>query len=302
MHHTSRVTIGCPTQPVPVVEVLMNEGYDEYVRQLEEKRRFTEQMREYWMARDILTLLGYTSWEKFEGVIRRAMEATESAGQPVTGNFLRTVKVQAATGPKPADYFLSRYACYLLAMNAESSKVEVGYAQTYFAIKTRQMEIAEQRALVAERVEMRDRLRDANKDLARAAKAAGVVRFPIFHNEGYRGLYGGLGLREIKARKMLALKDDLIDRMGRNELAANAFRATLADERIRKGGIAGEENAFKEHNRVGREVRLTIRRVEGTMPEDMPLEPSLKKLSAAEKKAIKGKPKAITDPDTPPAP
>jgi DNA-damage-inducible protein D len=169
----------------------MTRDYDQYVRRLEEKRRLTEQGYEYWMARDLLPLLGYTAWEKFEAVVRRAMEATESAGQPVVGNFLRTVKDQATTGPKPADYFLSRYACYLIAINAESSKVEVGYAQTYFAMKTRQMEIVERRALLAERVEMRDRLRDANKDLARAAKAAGVSRFGIFQDEGYRGLTAG---------------------------------------------------------------------------------------------------------------
>lgn len=275
----------------------MNPGYDEYVRQLEEKRNLTEQGREYWMARDLLPLLGYTAWEKFEAVIVRAIAATESAGQPVKGNFLRTVKVSATTGPRPADYFLSRYACYLIAMNAESSKVEVGYAQTYFAMKTRQMEKVEEHAMLTERVEMRDRLRDANKDLAKAAKAAGVTRFPIFQNEGYKGLYGGRGLKQIKAKKQLAEKDDLIDRMGRNELAANAFRATLADERIRKGDIIGEQNAFDEHFRVGKEVRATIERVGGTMPEDMPLEPSLKQLTAAEKKALKGtgkgKPKAL---------
>jgi BRO family protein len=161
-----------------MVEALMSEGYDEYVRRLGEKCRLTEQGREYWMARDLLPLLGYTAWERFEGVIRRAMEATESAGQPVSGNFLRTVRIQATTGPKPADYFLSRYACYLIAINAESSKVEVGYAQTYFAMKTRQMEIVEQRTLLADRVEKRDQLRDANKELARTAKAAGVIRFP----------------------------------------------------------------------------------------------------------------------------
>ncbi len=271
----------------------MTAGYDEYVRQLGERRRLTEQTREYWMARDLLQLLGYTSWEKFESVIRRAMEATESAGQPVSGNFLRTVKVQAATGPKPADYFLSRYACYLIAINAESSKIEVGYAQTYFAMKTRQMEVVEQRALLAERVEKRDRLRDANKDLARTAKAAGVIRFPIFQNEGYKGLYGGRGLKEIKVKKQLAPKDDLIDRMGRAELAANAFRATQAEEKIRRERIVGEEDAFKAHHKVGTEVREAIRRVGGTMPEDIPLEPSLKKLTAAETKAIKGKPKEI---------
>ena len=272
-------------------------GYDQYVRQLEEKRLLTEQGYEYWMARDLLPLLGYTSWEKFEAVVRRAMEATESAGQPVGGNFLRTVKDQATTGPKPADYFLSRYACYLIAINAESSKAEVGYAQTYFAMKTRQMEIVERRGLLTERVEMRDRLRDAKKELARAAKAAGVERFGIFQNEGYKGLYGGLGLKQIKFKKQLPQKDDLIDRMGRPELAANAFQATQAEEKIRREQIVGEQDAFKAHHEVGTEVRDAIRRVGGTMPENLPLEPSLKKLTAAEKKALKGaadrKPRAL---------
>lgn len=282
--------------------------YDQYVRRLEEKRRQTPKGVEFWMARDLQALLAYDTWESFEKVVLRARAACESAGVRADNHFLAGTKmVVIGSGAERAvtDYFLSRYACYLIALNGDpAQKAEVAYAQTYFTVKTREKELDDQRALIAERIEMRDRLRDANKDLARAARAAGVTRFGIFQDEGYRGLYGGRGLKQIKIKKQLAPKDDLIDRMGRAELAANAFRATQADEKIRRENITSEQSAFKAHHQVGKEVREAIRRVGGTMPEDIPLEPSLKKLTAAEKKSLKGategKPNAL--PGSAPAP
>lgn len=278
----------------------MTEGYDQYVRRLEEKRHVTPNGVEFWMARDLQPLLAYDAWENFEKVVLKAQSACESAGVRTNNHFLgakKMVAIGSGAERKVSDYFLSRYACYLMAMNGEPSKPEVAHAQTYFAVKTREREVEERRALTAERVEMRDRLRDANKDLARAAKAAGVARFGIFQDEGYRGLYGGRGLRQIKEQKQLDQGADLIDRMGREELAANAFRATQAEGKIKREKIAGELNAFKAHHAVGKEVREAIRRVGGMMPENLALEPSLKKLTASEKKALKGKPKGIAGPE-----
>lgn len=244
----------------------MTAGYDAYFRQLEQQKGVTPGGVEFWRARDIQAMLGYDRWVNFEAAIQRARAACASAGVRPENHFLETAKkVPLGSGAvRPvSDYFLTRYACYLIAMNAEPSKPEVGFAQTYFAMQTRQQELQDQKALTADRIAMRDRLRDANKDLARAARAAGVKRFGIFQDEGYKGLYGGRGLKQIKVKKGLIPKEDLIDRMGRTELAANAFRATQADEQIRTRNIAGEENAFKEHHRVGKEVREAIRRVGG---------------------------------------
>lgn len=272
----------------------MTQAYDAYSQQLETRKSITKGGVQFWRARDIQILLGYEKWENFDGAIQRARMACEVSGQPADHHFLETKKmITLGKGAEREvrDHFLTRYACYLIAMNADPSKPEVGHAQTYFAMQTRAKEISDRKALTAERVEMRDRLRDANQDLARAARAAGVTRFGIFQNEGYKGLYGGRGLKQIKEKKGLLPEDDLIDRMGRAELAANAFRATQADEQIRTRTIVGEQNAFKEHHRVGKEVREAIRRVGGTMPEELATEPSLKRLTAAESKALKAKPK-----------
>jgi DNA-damage-inducible protein D len=280
------------------VEAFMAEEYEHYVTRMEGLRRTTPYGAEVWLARDLQPVLAYDTWENFEKVVLKARVACESAGVRVDHHFLETTKmiVIGKGGERSVtDYYLSRYACYLLGMSADGSKAEVAFALTYFAKKTREKEIEDQRSLIAERVELRDRLRDANKDLARAAKAAGVRRFGIFQDEGYRGLYGGRGLKQIKAEKNLDQKEDLIDRMGRAELFANGFRVTQADEKIKNEGITGEENAFKAHREVGREVRATIARVGGTMPEKLPPADSLKKLTAAEKKALKAKRKGITD-------
>jgi DNA-damage-inducible protein D len=170
-----------------------------------------------------MPLLGYTSWENFERVVKKAMQACESAGQEPGANFHRTVKVSGTTGPKAADYYLTRYACYLIAMNGETSKAEVGYAQTYFAVQTRLKELDDKQALTEKRFELRDRVRYANKGLAGAAFKAGVRRFGIFQDEGYKGLYGGLGRDEIKRKKHIDPKEDILDVMGVPSLPRTSF-------------------------------------------------------------------------------
>lgn len=245
---------------------------------------------EYWMGRDIQEILGYAEWENFEKVIAKAKMSCESAGGDSSDHFLDTTKMVAiGSGAmrERKDFFLTRYACYLIAMNGDTSKPEIGIAQTYFAVQTRRMEIQDAQEAIETRIELRNRVRSANKDLSSVAKNAGVQRFDIFHDAGYKGLYG-MGLRDIKQYKGIEKKDDLLDRAGRAELAANEFRITQAEQKIVREGIKGQEEATKTHKEVGKKVRDTIKKLGGTMPEDLPVETSLKKLKKpTDKKELK---------------
>lgn len=267
--------------------------YDEYATQLDAIRNLAPDDSEYWLARDLRPLLGYKRWEDFSETVMRAMEAASNAELPIENHFRPTAKmVTLGSGAKRAteDWFLSRSACYLIAMNADSSKEEVAHAQTYFTIQTRRQEQADQAALVDRRIELRARVKDANKELNEVAHGAGVVRFGIFHDAGYRGLYGGLGKAEIQARKGISAKEDLLDCIGHTELAANYFRITQAQQKIARTGIVTEREAIETHRDVGREVRETMERISRTKPEDLPAEPSLKQLKKA-----KNKPQSLLD-------
>jgi DNA-damage-inducible protein D len=166
-------------------------------------------------------------------------------------------------------------------MNGDSSKAEIAAAQTYFAIQTRKQELTEQRNEAEDRLVLRDRIRDANKDLNSAAKDVGVENYAFFHDSGYKGLYGGLRLSEIKEVKGIDPKEDLLDRAGRAELAANEFRITQTELRLRNEQVNGQNQAEDVHSYVGKEVRQTIEKLSGTMPEDLPAAPSIKKLRKA---------------------
>lgn len=268
-------------------------GYDDYVTKLEEIRRRAADDTEYWLARDLQPVLGYERWENFAETVSRAMEACASADVPIENHFRETTKlVSIGSGGKRGtdDWFLSRYACYLIAMNADASKEEVAYAQTYFTIQTRRQEEADQLTLVERRRELRARVKDANKELNDAAHGAGVTRFGIFHDAGYKGLYGELGKPEIQARKGIPAKEDLLDCIGHTELAANYFRITQAQQKITRTGLTTEREAINTHYQVAKEVRETMERISGTKPEDLPAEPSLKKL-----KPSKAQPKSLLD-------
>jgi len=271
----------------------MNLPYSDFADQLERAKQVAPDGSEYWLARDLQTQLTYDTWRSFETVLEKARIGAGSAGVDPANHFVQTGKmvvIGSDTQRVVADWFLSRYACYMIAMTADSSKPEVAHAQTYFAIQTRQKEIEGQLTELEKRELLRERVRDANKALNEAAHVAGVQRFGIFHDAGYKGLYGGLGVKAIKARKGLAEKDDLLDRAGRAELAANEFRITQTEEKIARDKISGEERAVTTHFDVALKVRNTIREIGGTMPENLPPETSLKKLTSANaKKLLKGK-------------
>jgi DNA-damage-inducible protein D len=275
------------------------------INELDRRKRVAKNGSEYWMARDLQLLLGYAHWQNFQQVIERARMACESAGGNPAHHFIETNEVM--TGGKGAqiqrgDWFLSRYACYLVAMNGESSKPEIGLAQTYFAVQTRRQEVQDQLTDGARRVMLRDRVRDANKNLVGAAKIAGVQNYAFFHDAGYRGLYGGLRQADVKRRKQIPDNEKLLDRSGRVELAANEFRITQTEEKIRRERVRGQRDCERTHLGVGKKVRETIQAIGGTMPEDLPPEPHIKKLVSSMKRLAGRKPRALTQPETPPIP
>lgn len=256
-------------------------GYEEYVRKLETLRKTAPDGSESWMARDVQSALAYDTWRGFTAVIERGQQASASAGVDPAKHFVQTSKmVSLGSGAQRQldDWFLSRYACYVLAMNGDPAKREVGYAQTYFVITTRKQEVQQQLTDAEQRLLLRERVRDANRVLQGVAQDAGVARFGIFNDAGYRGLYGGLGLQSIKAMKGLGKSQDLLDHAGRAELAANEFRITQAEQKIVRDNVRGEENAVRTHRSVGEQVRAAIAKLGGTMPESLPAEPSIKKL------------------------
>jgi DNA-damage-inducible protein D len=255
---------------------------------LEGCKRQTSQGMEYWMARDLQAVLGYSRWENFVNVVEKARMACESAGVDADHQFREVTKgITAGKGAElqRSDYYLSRYACYLIAMNGDPGKPEVGYAQTYFAVQTRRQEVRDQHD-VQRRLELRERVREANRALGSAAKGAGVQKYALFHDAGYMGLYG-MGLSDLKAHKRLEPADNLLDRAGRVELAANEFRITQTEDKLRRDQVRGEAPAIQTHLEVGEAVRRTIRHLGGRMPEDLPPEPSIKRL-ASKRRPAKG--------------
>lgn len=247
---------------------------------LNQIRHLTDQGVEYWHAREIMPVLGYADWRNFKGAIERAMASFDAAGEAAIHHFGRTTKVMK--GGKGAeqeveDYFLSRGACYLIAMNGEASKPEIAEAQRYYAVQTRRMEKLERLIVDQKRVDLRNRVKDRNSKLGGTAKAAGVRRFALFHGAGISAMYK-MRLGDLKAQRGIGEKEDWLDRQGIEELAANEFRITQADSKIRRENIQGEERAIRAHADVGAEVRKAIARVGNTMPEDLPPEPPIKEI------------------------
>lgn len=247
-------------------------------------RHTTAEGGEYWSARELFPALEYSSWQKFKQVIEKAIVACETAGATASDHFNPMVKlITAAKGAqrKIEDYHLSRYACYLIVQNGDPSKPVIALGQTYFAIQTRRQELADDATFKAlgeeeRRLFLRNELREHNKALVETAKQAGVhseLDYAIFQNHGYKGLYGGMDAKAIHAHKGLKKNQKILDHMGSTELAANLFRATQAEEKIRRENIVGKSSANAAHYEVGKKVRETIQELGGTLPEDLPCPP-----------------------------
>lgn len=256
---------------------------------LESLKHLLPSQKEYWFARDLQAVLGYADWRNLlDVVIARARDSCEQAGNNPRhhfGDITRDIPLPNGTSRGLPDVVLTRYAAYLVAMNGDPKKPEIAAAQAYFAVQTRRQEISDQQDEAEKRIALRDRVRKANTHLAGAAKQAGLQRYGIFQDYGYRGLYGGLGLKDIKQIKGLAQREDLLDRAGRAELAANEFRITQTEQALHRNQVKNEQQAFDTHHRVGQEVRATIERTGGTMPEQLPPEQSIKSLKTRKKKA-----------------
>ena len=251
---------------------------------------------EFWYARELQGALEYTEWRNFEKSVKRAEEACTASGFVETDHFVDVNKmIDLAKGAQReiSDIKLSRYACYLIVMNGDPRKEVIALGQTYFAVKTRQQEIADDLAQLSEddkRLAIRDEVTIRNKFLASSAKAAGVVTpadYAVFQNRGYQGLYNGLGMKDILKRKGLKKNEQILDHMGATELAANLFRITQTDDKLRRENIKGREKANETHFAVGKKVRQTIAELGGTMPEDLPTpEKSIKVLKKERLKSV----------------
>jgi DNA-damage-inducible protein D len=263
----------------------------------EEIKHINEIGQEYWSARELFKVLDYIKWDKFLNVIEKAKEACKNAGQEPADHFPRLGKmVEIGSGAKRdiGDLHLSRYACYLIIQNADPSKEIIALGQTYFAVQTRKQEVLEQafeqlKSEDEKRIFLRREMAEHNKHLADAAKNSGVIQpweYAVFQNHGYMGLYNGLGAKEIQDKKGLKKSQNILDHMGSTELAANLFRATQTEEKLKREKIKGKQKANQAHFEVGTKVRQTIKELGGTMPEDLPTEDSIKKIDIARQKGI----------------
>lgn len=270
---------------------------EEYNEKIFEKiKNINEYGQEFWYGRELAEILEYTKWDNFKKVIEKAKEACKNSDINVLDHFADVGKmIDLAKGAKREidDVMLSRYACYLIVQNADARKKVVALGQTYFAVQTRKQELAEEFEQLSEdkkRLSIRNELVHHNKSLAEAAQMAGIEDprdYATFQNRGYQGLYGGLGAKEIKERKGLKKSHKILDYMGSTELAANLFRATQTDEKIRRENIKGKHKANEVHYEVGKKVRKTIKELGGTMPEDLPTpEKSIKQIEREERKKL----------------
>jgi DNA-damage-inducible protein D len=263
-------------------------------------KRVNETGAEFWSARDLARVLEYTDFRNFLAVINKAQEACLNSKHNVSDHFVEATEMVAigSGAQRPVeDWILSRYACYLVIQNADPGKPLVALGQTYFAVQTRRQELAEQDTLKEDqtRLTLREEMKKHNKKLAGVAKQAGVIKpieYAIFMDHGYRGLYGALGMRDIHERKRLKPNQHILDHMGSTELAANLFRATQTEEKLRRENIRSKDHAGTVHHEVGRKVRRTIFELGGTMPENLPTAESIKKIEAREKKRLKSGPSA----------
>lgn len=272
---------------------------NEHHQPFEEIKQVDDEGSEYWSARELAKLLDYSEYRHFTPVLERAKEACLNSGHNVEDHFedvLGMVKIGSGAQRELKDIRLSRYACYLVVQNGDPTKPVIAAGQTYFAIQTRRQELADDETFKRlredeKRLFLRNELKEHNKQLVEAAQQAGVettLDFAIFQNHGYKGLYGGLDQKAIHQRKGLKKSQKILDHMGSTELAANLFRATQAEEKLRRDNVKSKQKANETHFEVGRKVRQTIQELGGTMPENLPApEKSIKQLESAAKKLDK---------------
>ncbi len=261
----------------------------------ERRKRVSTEGQESWSARDLARVLEYLNFRNFQSVIEKAKEACAKSGHAVADHFAdmrNMVGIGSGAQRELEDWALSRYAGYLVIQNADPSKPLVALGQSYFAVQTRRQELADDEALKENktRLVLRAEMTKHNKNLAGVAKQSGVVQpvdYAIFMDPGYRGLYGGLGRRDIHERKRLKPKEHILDHMSSTELAANLFRTTQTEEKLRRENVRSKVAANRIHNEVGRKVRRTIHELGGTKPENLPVAESIKKVASREQKRRK---------------
>lgn len=270
----------------------MNE-IKEYTEKLfEDIKHIDENNNEYWYARELMPLLKYSKWERFSNTIENAKIACEKSRYNINDHFPgvgKMIKIAKGGQRKIQDYKLSRYACYLIVQNADPRKKVIALAQTYFAIQTRKQELNEKEYTELtedeKRFYQRNLTRKGNYSLNIAAKNAGVKNFDKFHNCGYKGLYNGETANDIARRKKLRYREDVLDNMGSDELIVNLFRISQTEQKLKNENIKLESKANETHYEVGKEIRNTIQKLGGTMPEDLPTpDKSLKELEKENKK------------------
>lgn len=259
----------------------------------EKIKRLDSEGAEYWSARELGKMLEYGEYRWFVPVIDKALNACIETGVNPEDHFVEThemVTIGSNAKKELPSLFLSRYACYLVIQNADSTKDIVALGQTYFAIQTRRQEIASLEIEEEKRLFLREELKTHNTLLASAAKEVGVIEpvdYAIFQDEGYKGLYGGKTSKDIHRYKGLKKSQKILDHMGPTELAANLFRATQTEEKLKRENIKGKALANQKHYEVGVKVRQTIRDLEGTMPEELPVHDSIKKIERKKQKLLK---------------
>ena len=244
-------------------------------KSFEDLKKVNEYGAEYWSAREIQPLLGYTQWRRFEDAIKRALTSCKQSGNAPENHFAgagKMVELGSGSSREIPDYHLSRFACYLIAQNGDPRKLEIANAQKYFAIQARRQEISDAIAADIERLELRKQTAEEFKVLSGAARDAGVHdrMFGVFHDVGYKGMYGGLGRDAIKKQKRIPEKENLLDRMDTTELAANQFRMTQTRDKLARERVKDQQSAIRTHESVGKEVREAIKRIGGTLPEELP--------------------------------
>ncbi len=278
----------------------MAENLPHVIAVLEQKKRLAKNGEPFWIARELMDILGYAAWQNFREVIEKAKDAANNSGMFSNDHFIEfneAIPTGKGATNKRENLILSRLAAYMVAMNGDSAKPEIATAQNYFAVKTQEAETEQQLTEEQRRLLLRNRVKEGNKALGDAAYAAGVTgpMFGIFHDAGYKGLYDGKGRDAIKQLKGIPKDEDLLDCMGRAELAANEFRITQTEQKLKTEAIKGQQRAIDTHFTVGKEVREAIRKIGGAMPETIPSEPSIRKLSSRQERKNKKLVQSLTD-------